>query len=182
MLFRSDEGSVLTSAGEAAGIDLCLHMVRRDHGAAVANDVARRTIVPPYRDGGQAQYIPMPVAPLRSPSTLNARAWVLHNLHVPISLRDLADQESVSVRTFTRRFREEVGMPPLRWIKQQRVERARQLLETTDLPVETVARQVGFGTASSLREHFHERVGVSPRGYRKTFRGANEFAPRNGSS
>jgi len=169
-----DEGEVLTSAGEAAGIDLCLHMVRQDHGSAVANDVARRTIVPPYRDGGQAQYIPMPVAPPSSPSTRNARAWVLRNLHRPVSLRALADQESVSVRTFTRRFHQEVGMPPLKWIKQQRVERARQLLETTDLPVEAIAGQVGFGTASSLREHFGDMVGVSPRSYRKTFRGTNE--------
>ncbi|GAA1539014.1 helix-turn-helix domain-containing protein [Actinomadura kijaniata] len=167
----ADEGDVLTSAGEAAGIDLCLHMIRTDHGAAVANDVARRTVVPPHRDGGQAQYIPRPVTEPGSPSTGAARAWALRHLDRPISLRDLAERESVSVRTFTRRFREEVGMSPARWLLRQRVERARQLLETTDLPVERVAADVGLGTAASLRRRMRETVGVSPRSYRRTFRG-----------
>ncbi|WP_067819115.1 GlxA family transcriptional regulator [Actinomadura kijaniata] len=167
----TDEGDVLTSAGEAAGIDLCLHMIRTDHGAAVANDVARRTVVPPHRDGGQAQYIPRPVTEPGSPSTSAARAWALRHLDRPISLRDLAERESVSVRTFTRRFREEVGMSPARWLLRQRVERARQLLETTDLPVERVAADVGLGTAASLRRRMRETVGVSPRSYRRTFRG-----------
>ncbi|MGK5551751.1 GlxA family transcriptional regulator [Actinomadura kijaniata] len=167
----TDEGDVLTSAGEAAGIDLCLHMIRTDHGAAVANDVARRTVVPPHRDGGQAQYIPRPVAEPGSPSTSAARAWALRHLDRPISLRDLAERESVSVRTFTRRFRQEVGTSPARWLLRQRVERARQLLETTDLPVERIAADVGLGTAASLRRRMRETVGVSPRSYRRTFRG-----------
>ncbi|MFG2000229.1 GlxA family transcriptional regulator [Spirillospora sp. NPDC048911] len=172
----TDEGDILTSAGEAAGIDLCLHMIRNDHGAAVANDVARRTIVPPYRDGGQAQYIPQPVAEPASPSTKTARAWALRHLGEPISLPDLAALESVSVRTFTRRFREEVGVSPAQWLTRQRVDRARQLLETTDLPIERIASDVGFGTAVSLRQHLHAAVGVSPRAYRRTFRGPGKAA------
>ncbi|NSC22307.1 helix-turn-helix domain-containing protein [Streptomyces albus subsp. chlorinus] len=165
-----DEGAVLTSAGEAAGIDLCLHMVREDHGAAVANEVARRTVVPPHRDGGQAQFIRRPVPEPRVSSTGTARAWALDHLDRPLTLRELAARESMSVRTFTRRFREEVGMTPLRWLTQQRIERARHLLEETDAPVERIAADAGFGTASSLRQHFHAALGVSPRAYRRTFR------------
>ncbi|WP_432107858.1 GlxA family transcriptional regulator [Streptomyces sp. AA1529] len=165
-----DEGSVLTSAGEAAGIDLCLHIVREDHGAAVANTVARRTVVPPHRDGGQAQFIRRPVPEPRRSSTGTARSWALDHLDRPLTLRELAARESMSVRTFTRRFREEVGVTPLRWLTQQRIERARQLLEETDLPVERVAARAGFGTAASLRQHFHAALGVSPRAYRRTFR------------
>lgn len=167
----TDGGDVLTSAGEAAGIDLCLHMIRSDHGAAVANEVARRTIVPPYRDGGQAQYIPRPVTEPASPSTRTARAWALEHLDEPIVLRDLAARESVSVRTFTRRFRREVGTSPAEWLTRQRVDRARELLESTDMPVERIAAEVGFGTAAALRERLRAAVGVSPRAYRRTFRG-----------
>ena len=162
--------SVLTSAGEAAGIDLCLHMIRRDHGAAVANEVARRMVVPPHRDGGQAQFIRRPVPEPGLASTGTARAWALRRLERPITLREPAAQESMSIRTFTRRFREEAGVTPLRWLTQQRVERARQLLEETDLPVERVAVDSGFGTAASLRQHLHAALGVSPRAYRRTFR------------
>ncbi|NEE45799.1 helix-turn-helix domain-containing protein, partial [Streptomyces sp. SID8455] len=128
-----DDGDVLTSAGVAAGIDLCLHLVRRDHGAAVANEIARRTVVPPHRDGGQAQYIHRPVPEPQFATTTAARAWALGRLDRPIQLRDMARQESMSVRTFTRRFREEVGASPGQWLTQQRVERARHLLETSDL-------------------------------------------------
>ncbi|MFI9822873.1 GlxA family transcriptional regulator [Streptomyces sp. NPDC052013] len=174
-----DDGDILTSAGVAAGIDLCLHMVRRDHGAAVANDVARRTVVPPHRDGGQAQYIQRPVPDLQQASTTGARAWALGRLHEPIQLRDMAARESMSVRTFTRRFREEVGVSPGQWLTQQRVERARHLLESTDLSVDQVARDAGFGTAQSMRQHLQTALGVTPTAYRRTFRanGAARPAP-----
>lgn len=167
----TDEGDVLTSAGEASGIDLCLHVIRRDYGAAVANRVARTTVVPPHRDGGQAQFIPRPVAVPRLSSTGAARAWALEHLDRPIALHELAARESLSVRTFTRRFREEVGMSPGQWLTQQRVERARQLLEETDFPIDRVARDAGFGTAASLRQHMHAALGVSPSAYRSTFQG-----------
>ncbi|MFE9865316.1 GlxA family transcriptional regulator [Streptomyces sp. NPDC005506] len=165
-----DDGDVLTSAGVAAGIDLCLHIVRRDHGTAVANDVARRTVVPPHRDGGQAQYIQRPVPEAHFATTTSARAWALGRLDRPILLRDMAQQQSMSVRTFTRRFREEVGISPGQWLTQQRVERARGLLEATDLSIDQVARESGFGTATSLRQHIQVALGVSPTVYRRTFR------------
>ncbi|MGP4112219.1 GlxA family transcriptional regulator [Streptomyces sp. 4N509B] len=165
-----DEGEVLTSAGVASGIDLCLHMVRSDFGTAVANSVARRTVVPPHRDGGQAQFVERPVPAPRVHTTGNARAWALDRLAEPLTLRELAARESMSVRTFTRRFREETGMSAQRWLTQQRVERARQLLEETDLPVDRVAREAGFGTATSMRQHLAAALGVSPSRYRRTFR------------
>ncbi|MEL5957266.1 helix-turn-helix domain-containing protein [Streptomyces sp. CLV115] len=167
-----DDGEVLTSAGVAAGIDLCLHIVRRDHGTAVANDVARRTVVPPHRDGGQAQYIRRPVPDTQFATTTTARTWALGRLERPILLRDMAQQESMSVRTFTRRFREEVGVSPVQWLTRQRVERARQLLESTDLSIDQVARDAGFGTPTSLRQHLQAALGVSPTVYRRTFRAA----------
>jgi transcriptional regulator GlxA family with amidase domain len=167
----TDEGDVLTSAGEAAGIDLCLHMIRCDHGAAIANDVARSVVVAPHREGGQAQFIPRPVPSPRTSSTGAARTWALEHLDRPVTLRELAAKESTSVRTFTRRFKEEVGLSPAQWLIQQRVERARQLLEETDLPVDRVAANAGFGTAASLRQHLLSAVGVSPTAYRTTFRG-----------
>ncbi|RZS36501.1 AraC family transcriptional regulator with amidase-like domain [Herbihabitans rhizosphaerae] len=167
----TDCGDVLTSAGEAAGIDLCLHMIRRDHGAAVANTVARNTVVAPHRDGGQAQYIQRPVPQPRMSSTGAARAWALEQLHRPLSLAELAARESMSTRTFTRRFREEVGVSFGEWLARQRIERARQLLEESDLSVDRVAEEAGFGTAASLRQHLHSSLGVSPSAYRRTFRG-----------
>ncbi|WP_405493057.1 GlxA family transcriptional regulator [Streptomyces sp. NBC_00096] len=175
----TDDGDVLTSAGVAAGIDLCLHIVRRDHGAAVANDVARRTVVPPHREGGQAQFVERPVPQPQRSATTAARAWVLDRLHEPLRLTDLARQEAMSVRTFTRRFREESGLSPGEWIVGQRVERARALLEQTDLPMEHVAREAGFGTAQSLRKHVGAALGVSPTAYRRTFRetGAGGILP-----
>ncbi|MGW7204867.1 GlxA family transcriptional regulator [Streptomyces sp. NPDC054837] len=165
-----DDGDVLTSAGVAAGIDLCLHMLRRDHGSAVANAVARRTVVPPHREGGQAQYIRRPVPEPQLATTTTARAWALGRLHEPIQLRDMAEQESMSVRTFTRRFREEVGISPGQWLTQQRVEHARHLLESTDLSVDQIARDAGFGTAQSMRQHLQAALGVTPTSYRRTFR------------
>ncbi|MGG7572450.1 GlxA family transcriptional regulator [Streptomyces sirii] len=176
----TDEGDVLTAAGVASGIDLCLHMVRCDHGAAVANDVARRTVVPPHREGGQAQYIRRPMAEPQVSSTGAARAWALEHLDRPLSLRELAAREAMSVRTFTRRFREEVGVSPLQWLTQQRIERARQLLEETELTVDRIAAEAGFGTAASLRAHLQSALGVSPRAYRSTFRGAGGGSGRGG--
>jgi transcriptional regulator GlxA family with amidase domain len=168
-----DDGDVLTSAGVAAGIDLCLHVVRRDHGTAVANEVARCTVVPPHRDGGQAQYIERPVPEPQQATTAAARVWALERLHEPIQLRDMAEQESMSVRTFTRRFREEAGMSPGQWLTQQRIEQARQLLESTSLPIDQVARNAGFGTAQSMRQHLQAALGVTPTAYRSTFRTAD---------
>lgn len=166
-----DEGEVLTSAGEASGIDLCLHMIRCDHGASVANEVARGTVVPPHRDGGQAQFIRRPVAEPALSSTAKARAWALAHLDRPLTLRELAARESMSVRNFTRRFRDETGMSPAQWLTQRRLERARELLEESDLPVDRVAEEAGFGTAGSLRLRLHACLGVSPTAYRRTFRG-----------
>nr|WP_286260074.1 helix-turn-helix domain-containing protein [Streptomyces graminofaciens] len=165
-----DDGDVLTSAGVASGIDLCLHLVRRDHGTAVANDVARRTVVPPHRDGGQAQYIQRPLPEPQTATTTAARAWALGRLHEPIQLRDMAEQESMSVRTFTRRFREEAGISPGQWLTRQRVERARHLLESTDLSMDQIAHDAGFGTAQSMRQHLQAALGVTPTSYRRTFR------------
>lgn len=176
-----DEGTVLSSAGEASGIDLCLHMVRCDHGAAVANDIARRTVVSPHREGGQAQFIQRPVPePQPSATTGEVRAWALRHLDQRLTLPDLATRASVSVRTFTRKFRAEVGLSPTEWLTQQRVERARQLLEQTDHTVEWIAARTGLGTASWLRAHFTRAVGVSPTAYRATFRG--RMADRSANS
>ncbi|MDA0633496.1 helix-turn-helix domain-containing protein [Nonomuraea sp. MCN248] len=165
-----DDGDVLTSAGVAAGLDLCLHIIRRDHGSAVANRAARRCVMPPWREGGQAQYIERPLPPARGNGTAATRTWMLANLHAPLDLEALAAHAGMSVRTFTRRFREETGLSPARWLSRQRVEHARHLLETTDLGVEEVARHAGFGTAVSLRQHLHAAVGVAPLAYRHTFR------------
>ncbi|WP_228001607.1 GlxA family transcriptional regulator [Nocardia australiensis] len=165
-----DDGDLLTSAGAAAGIDLCLHLVRRDHGTEVANMVARRCVIPPWRDGGQAQYIERPVPPSTSAGTAAARQWALDNLQLPLTMADLAAEARMSKRTFARRFRDEVGMSPGRWLIQQRVCRARDLLESTDLSVDRIAGAVGFTTAASLRQHLHQAIGVSPRSYRHTFR------------
>ncbi|GIH70184.1 GlxA family transcriptional regulator [Sphaerimonospora thailandensis] len=165
-----DDGDVLTSAGVAAGIDLCLHVVRRDHGSDVANRVARRCVTPPFREGGQAQFIERPLPAASGASTAPTRAWMLENLAEPMDLAALAEHARMSVRTFTRRFREETGLSPARWLTRQRVEHARHLLETTDLPVDEIARRSGFGTAVSLRQHLHTAVGVSPLAYRQTFR------------
>ncbi|SDN90803.1 GlxA family transcriptional regulator [Actinacidiphila guanduensis] len=167
-----DDGDVLTSAGVAAGLDLCLHIVRRDFGATVANSVARRTVVPPHRDGGQAQYIQRPLPAPQQSGTERARAWAMERLEQPVTLRQLAARESMSVRTFTRRFREEVGLSPGQWLTQQRIERARQLLESTDLAVDRIARSAGFGSAASMRQHLQAALGVSPSAYRRTFRTA----------
>lgn len=168
-----DEGDVLTSADEASGIDMCLHIVRRDHGRAVADEVALRMVVAPYREGGHAQFIRR-LAPETEPSSAITATigWALAHLDEPLTLEELADRASVSVRTLTRRFRHEVGMPPLEWIIQQRVERARRLLEETDATVDRIAAQAGFGTAAGMRQHFARHLNLSPSAYRSTFQGA----------
>jgi transcriptional regulator GlxA family with amidase domain len=166
-----DDGDVLTSAGVASGVDLCLHLVRRDHGSEVANRAARRCVVPPWRDGGQAQYIEHPVPAATATGTAATRAWALEHLGEPLCLAQLAGHARMSVRTFTRRFRDEVGLTPGQWLIGQRLDRARYLLESSDLPVEQVARLAGFGTAVSLRQHLRAAIGVPPADYRRTFRG-----------
>ncbi|WP_327590184.1 DJ-1/PfpI family protein [Nonomuraea sp. NBC_00507] len=165
-----DDGDVLTSAGVAAGMDLCLHVIRRDHGSEVANRAARRCVMPPWREGGQAQYVERPLPYEAAGGTAATRAWMLAHLETPVDLSALAEHARMSVRTFTRRFREETGVSPAKWLTGQRVQHARHLLETTDLGVEEVARRAGFGTAVSLRQHLHAAVGVAPLAYRHTFR------------
>jgi transcriptional regulator GlxA family with amidase domain len=167
-----DDGDVLTSAGAASGIDLCLHILRDDHGSELANQVARKCVVPPWREGGRAQYIEQPVPRLAELSTAPARQWALDQLHLPLTLADLASRARMSPRTFTRRFRAETGASPGRWLTGQRVARARELLESTDLNVDQVASRVGFATAASLRQHMHAAIGVAPLAYRRTFRAA----------
>lgn len=165
-----DDGDILTSAGVTAGVDLCLHVVRRDHGSEVANRAARRCVAAAWRDGGQAQFIERPVPGSGDLTTSVTRQWAQARLHEPLALSTLAGHAKMSVRTFTRRFREETGMSPARWLVRQRVERARQLLEATDLPIDRVARESGFGTAAAMRQQLHAVVGVSPLTYRRTFR------------
>jgi len=165
-----DDGDVLTSAGVGAGVDLCLHIVRTDHGTAVANTAARRCVVPPWRDGGQAQYIDRPIPAVAGSGTEPARVWALARLAETVSLEEMAGHARMSVRTFTRRFREETGLSPARWLVQQRVAHARLLLESTDLAVDVVARRSGLGSATALRQHLHAAIGVAPSAYRRTFR------------
>jgi transcriptional regulator GlxA family with amidase domain len=165
-----DDGDVLTSAGLGAGVDLCLHVVRTDHGSEVANRAARYCVVPPWRDGGQSQYIEQHVPDVGADGTAPTRAWALKRLHDPLELAELARHARMSVRTFSRRFRAETGMSPGTWLTQQRVRHARRLLETTDLPVDRVAAEAGLGTAASLRQHLRATIGVAPLAYRKTFR------------
>ncbi|MFF5205839.1 GlxA family transcriptional regulator [Streptosporangium sp. NPDC000396] len=171
-----DDGDVLTAAGVAAGVDLCMHIVRRDHGSMVANRVARLCVIPPWREGGQAQFIERPVPEPSTATTSATRAWALEQLHWPLALSELAAHAGMSVRTFSRCFRDEVGMTPVQWLTRQRVEHARRLLETTDLPVDRVAAEAGFGTAASLRQHLASTIGVSPTAYRHTFR-TNDHMP-----
>ncbi|MBS2534188.1 helix-turn-helix domain-containing protein [Catenulispora sp. NF23] len=164
-----DDGDILTSAGVAAAIDLCLHLIRTDHGSSVANFAARACVVPPSRDGGQAQYIERPMPAPTAAGTGPARAWALERLHEPLTLQDLAGQARMSIRTFTRQFRTETGQSPGQWLTRQRVDLARHLLEATDLPIDRVAERAGFGTATSMRQHLRASVGVSPQAYRRTF-------------
>ncbi|MFG2117262.1 GlxA family transcriptional regulator [Streptomyces sp. NPDC048718] len=168
VLFVQD-GQLVTSSGYAAGIDLCLHLIRTDHGAAVANTVARLALVAPVRPGGQAQFTLTPLPPERGVSFAATRAWAMEHLDRPLTLTDLARQAGVSVRTLSRRFHAETGVSPLQWLLHQRVERAKELLETTALPMDVLARACGLGTADSLRRHMLQRTGLTPSAYRASF-------------
>jgi transcriptional regulator GlxA family with amidase domain len=166
-----DDGPVLTSAGTAAGIDLCLHIVRTEHGATVANKLARRMVVPPHRDGGQAQYIEMPVVDHeRGDDLTSVLAWAQERLDQPLTVRHLAGRANMSARTFARRFVDVTGTTPHQWLLAQRVEMAQRMLEQTDHGVEEVAQRAGFGTAAMLRHHFSHWRGTSPQLYRRAFR------------
>lgn len=164
-----DEGGVLTSAGAASGIDLCLHLVRRDHGVALSNRVARRLVAAPYRSGGQAQYVPRSVPEPLGDVFASTREWALKHLDEPLTLEALARNARVSARTFSRRFVEDTGYTPMQWVLRARVDLARELLERTDLAVGQIADRVGLGTAANLRLHFQRILGTSPTEYRHTF-------------
>jgi transcriptional regulator GlxA family with amidase domain len=164
-----DEGDVLTSAGAASGIDLCLHLVRRDHGVGLSNQVARRLVAAPYRSGGQAQYVPRSVPEPLGDLFASTREWVLAHLGEPLSLDILAGNARVSVRTFSRRFVADTGYTPMQWVLRARVDLARELLERSDLAVDQIAVRVGLGTDANLRLHFHRILGISPTEYRHTF-------------
>ncbi|MGD0555010.1 MAG: helix-turn-helix domain-containing protein [Streptosporangiaceae bacterium] len=172
-----DDGDILTSAGAASGMDLCLHVLRRDHGHEVANLVARGIVVPPWRDGGQAQYIERPLPPASGLGTSPTRDWALRNLRLPLTMTDLAQHAQMSPRTFARKFRDETGVSPGHWLTRQRISRARHLLESTDLSVDQIASEVGFATATSLRQHMHATIGVAPLAYRRTFQAAKLPVP-----
>jgi len=166
-----DEGDILTSAGSAAGIDLCLHVVRQDHGAEIANRLARQLVVPPQRDGGQAQYIDVPMPALDSSNLFaDTVAWMQEHLDEPVTVEDLAARAAMSPRTFARQFRSGTGSTPYQWLLHQRVQLAQRLLETTAIPIELVAEKSGFCTAGNLRKHFQRLVHTSPHAYRRTFR------------
>ncbi|WP_078857264.1 helix-turn-helix domain-containing protein [Streptomyces sp. NBRC 109706] len=167
-----DEGSVLTSAGTGSVIDLCLHLVRGDLGSAVANEVARRMVVPPHREGGQTQYA-MPRVRMRAGAgggLAPVLDWARQRLDQPLTVSELARVAGLSERTFARRFRDTMGTTPLRWLSQERIRVAQELLETTDAPVEAIAHRAGFGTAPNLRHHFRRATTVSPATYRHVFR------------
>lgn len=167
-----DNGSVLTSAGSAAGIDLGLHLIRRDYGAHVANQVARRLVVPPHRHGGQAQFIDVDVGHERRDSLADVVAWARANLARPISVDELAARAHLAPRTLARRFRNTMGTSPHRWLTQQRIALAQRLLETTTASIDEVAADAGFGAAVTLRHHFQQALGISPTRYRQQFRQA----------
>jgi transcriptional regulator GlxA family with amidase domain len=164
-----DEGSVLTSAGAASGLDLCLHLVRRDHGVGLSTIVARRLVAAPYRSGGQAQYVPRSVPEPLGDVFAGTREWALSRLSEPLTLAALARNAQVSARTFSRRFVEDTGYTPMQWVLRARVDLARELLEVTPLGVEQIAARVGLGTAANLRLHFQRILGTSPTEYRSTF-------------
>ncbi len=165
-----DHGDVVTSAGTAAGLDACLHIVRKDHGAVVANALARRLVIAPHRPGGQAQYVQTPLTDECAPTLAPALDWALAHLHEPLTVDRLAHHVAMSGRTFTRRFSAELGTTPIQWLLAQRVALAQQLLESTDTPVERIAQQTGFATSAGLRKHFVRTLGVPPQTYRTTFR------------
>jgi transcriptional regulator GlxA family with amidase domain len=164
-----DDGNLITSAGTAAGIDACLHLVRRELGSEVTNKIARRMVVPPQRDGGQRQYIDQPIPVRCSDSFAPHLDWILTNLDKPHTVASLAKLANMSARTFARRFVDETGRTPMQWVTDQRVLYARRLLEETDLDIDRVADKSGFGTATLLRHHFRRIIGVTPSDYRRSF-------------
>jgi transcriptional regulator GlxA family with amidase domain len=165
-----DNGQFLTSAGAAAGLDLCLHMIRRDYGSAVAADAARLSVMPLEREGGQAQFIVHPHAPAPRGSTLEPLlTWLQDNLHSDLTLADIAAHAGTSTRTLIRRFREQTGSTPLQWLHRARVRQAQHLLETTQHSVERIGAQVGFGSPTAFRDRFKKTTGVSPHAYRRAF-------------
>ena len=166
----TDNGAVLTSAGKAAAVDLCLHLVHLDHGAAVANTVARRLVVPPHRSGGQAQFVATPVQATGDHGLADLLAWAGKRLDRPLTVTDMARRANVSPRHLGRQFRSVTGQTPLRWLLTQRIRRAQELLETTDESVVAVAVATGMGTATTLRRQFKQIVGVPPDAYRRSFR------------
>lgn len=166
-----DNGQFLTSAGAAAGLDLCLHMIRRDYGSAVAADAARVAVMPLERDGGQAQFI-MHEPPTPDGATLEpVLRWMEENAHQELRLEDIAHQAMMSTRTFSRRFHEQTSTTPLQWLNRSRLHKAQCLLETTDSSIEWIASHVGFGSSTTFREQFKHLVGISPQAYRRAFRG-----------
>ena len=164
-----DEGSIITSAGTAAGIDACLHLVRRELGTAAATAIARRMVVPPQRDGGQRQYIAAPIPECEADSLEPLLSWMLETLDTEHTVASLARRAQLSTRTLARRFAAETGTTPQRWLASQRVSHARRLLEDTGWGVDEIARICGFGSAALLRHHFRRAVGVTPMDYRRTF-------------
>lgn len=164
-----DEGSILTSAGAASGIDLCLHILRNQAGMGVANHAARRLVAAPYRSGGQAQYLPRSVPESHGEVFTSTREWALRHLGERITVEMLARQAAVSPRTLLRRFRDETGYTPMQWIMRARVDRARELLQETDLGIEAIAAEVGLGTGANLRRYFHSVLGTTPTEYRRAF-------------
>ncbi|WP_255953570.1 GlxA family transcriptional regulator [Streptomyces odontomachi] len=164
-----DEGSVLTSAGAASGVDLCLHILRGDLGVAASNHAARRLVAAPYRSGGQAQYVPRSVPEPLGERFAATREWALHRLGEPLTLEALARHAAVSPRTFSRRFVKETGYTPLQWVKRARIDAARELLECSELSIEQIAADVGLGTGANLRLHFQRILGTTPSDYRRTF-------------
>jgi len=166
-----DDDPVITSAGTAAGIDACLYLVRKEQGSRVANGIARRMVVPPHRDGGQAQYVDQPVAPSCDGTLRDLLEWLRAHLDQPLSVRQLAARASMSERTFARRFVADTGTTPQRWLIGQRILLAQQLLEETDETVDLIADRAGFGNATALRHHFRAWRGTTPNAYRRLFRG-----------
>jgi transcriptional regulator GlxA family with amidase domain len=167
-----DDDPIFSSAGTAAGIDTCLHLLRREHGAAVANAIARRMVVPPHREGGQAQYVDAAVPDVEEASGLReVLVWAQEHLETDLSVDQLAARALMSPRSFARHFRSATGSTPHAWLLGQRLTRAQHLLEVTDLPVDEVARRSGLGAATTLRHHFSLRFGTSPQAYRRTFQG-----------
>lgn len=165
-----DNGGVLTSAGKAAAMDLCLHLVRLDHGTTVANTVARRLVTPPHRDGGQAQFVRTPLPAPGNHPLAELLPWVLAHLDEPLTVEDLARHAGMSSRHLARHFRTITGTTPLQWLHTQRIRHAQELLEGTDATIDTIAAATGMGTATTLRRHFNRTVGVPPDTYRRTFR------------